>query len=148
VRENVAKHGIKKADITPRATFSGVALLSAGVPLKQVISATLRKGLPEAQWKLAREGIKTVVSNKKGISKKEVTDFEAITTDFEAITDEENKDSRSDNDHQHNGPSACPRCGSKTVVRKARKTGRRFLGCFDFPRCRWTQNLASNEKGE
>lgn len=50
VRNAVAALGVKKIDITPRATFAGMALLAAGMPERAVIDATLRKGLPESQW--------------------------------------------------------------------------------------------------
>jgi DNA polymerase III delta prime subunit len=59
VRANVKRHGIKKADVTPRATFSGIALLQAGVSLDDVIASTLRKGLPETHWKQAFEGVRS-----------------------------------------------------------------------------------------
>jgi len=55
-RANVAKHGVKKADVTPRATFAGIALLKVGVPVAAAVEACIRKGLPEAQWALIVEG--------------------------------------------------------------------------------------------
>jgi len=58
-RANVARHGIKKCDITPRATFSGIAMLQAGLPLHAVIDSTLRKGLPDSQWAQVSDGINT-----------------------------------------------------------------------------------------
>ena len=42
----------------------------------------------------------------------------------------------------------CPRCGEKLVVRIARKgehQGKKFLGCSNYPKCRYIQNL-SDEK--
>lgn len=33
-------------------------------------------------------------------------------------------------------PSACPRCGSALVQRTNRRSGEKFLGCIQFPRCR------------
>ena len=57
VRANVVKHGIKKADITPRATFGGVALLTNDVSWDDVVNATLRKGIPDDQWAKMSEGI-------------------------------------------------------------------------------------------
>ena len=38
----------------------------------------------------------------------------------------------------------CPRCGARLVLRTAKRgehTGRRFLGCETYPRCRHIQNL-------
>jgi hypothetical protein len=50
VRAAVAALGVKKCDITPRATFSGIALLQAGLTKEQVVNCVLRKGLPDSQW--------------------------------------------------------------------------------------------------
>lgn len=39
-------------------------------------------------------------------------------------------------------PGICPRCGGKLVLRTTKKgeyAGRRFLGCSNFPKCRYTQ---------
>ena len=41
----------------------------------------------------------------------------------------------------------CPRCGSDLVVRtagKGKRKGGRFLGCETFPKCRFTQDLATS----
>ncbi len=40
--------------------------------------------------------------------------------------------------------TACPHCGGKLVMRMARRgssRGRKFLGCSNYPRCRYIQNL-------
>ena len=50
VRTNVAKHGVKKSDVTPRAAYKGMALLDAGLSRDQVIDSVLRRGLPSATW--------------------------------------------------------------------------------------------------
>ena len=42
----------------------------------------------------------------------------------------------------------CPRCGSKLVLRTARKgenTGQQFYGCSSFPKCRYIQNIKPKE---
>lgn len=39
------------------------------------------------------------------------------------------------------GPPPCGACGSKTVVRKNRSTGSEFLGCSQYPRCRFTAEI-------
>ncbi len=42
------------------------------------------------------------------------------------------------------GESVCPRCGGKLVIRTAAKgdqQGKRFLGCTNFPKCRYIKNL-------
>jgi len=41
--------------------------------------------------------------------------------------------------------TVCPRCGGKLVVRTAAKgnrKGKRFLGCSNYPKCRYTENFA------
>ena len=45
---------------------------------------------------------------------------------------------------QTNEPLICPRCGSKLVLRTAKKganIGNQFYGCSSFPKCRYIQNL-------
>lgn len=44
---------------------------------------------------------------------------------------------------RHSSITVCPKCGSKLVERTARKgpnTGNKFLGCENYPRCRFTRN--------
>ncbi len=45
---------------------------------------------------------------------------------------------------RHNSTTVCPKCGGE-LVRKTAKTGRnageQFLGCLNFPRCRFTRCL-------
>lgn len=45
---------------------------------------------------------------------------------------------------RHNSNSNCPKCGSKLVLRtaaKGPKAGSQFLGCQNFPSCRFTRNV-------
>jgi cobaltochelatase CobS len=56
-RRAVVNLGIAKSDITPRATFAGIALLDAGLGQGDVINATIRKGLPDSQWAQVQEAI-------------------------------------------------------------------------------------------
>jgi hypothetical protein len=44
---------------------------------------------------------------------------------------------------RHNSTTVCPRCGSSLVERTARQgptAGSTFLGCENYPRCRFTRN--------
>lgn len=44
---------------------------------------------------------------------------------------------------RHNSTTVCPRCGSKLVERMAKKgpsAGSKFLGCENYPQCRFTKN--------
>lgn len=44
---------------------------------------------------------------------------------------------------RHSSTTVCPKCGSNLVERAARKgpnAGSKFLGCEDYPRCRFTKN--------
>lgn len=44
---------------------------------------------------------------------------------------------------RHGSTTVCPRCGSNLVERTARngpKSGSQFLGCENYPRCRFTKN--------
>jgi hypothetical protein len=45
---------------------------------------------------------------------------------------------------RHQSKIICPKCGSELVERTAKKgpnAGRRFLGCENFPRCRFTKSV-------
>ena len=35
----------------------------------------------------------------------------------------------------------CPSCGTKMVDRSTHKTGGRFWGCINYPRCKYTQPM-------
>jgi restriction system protein len=39
---------------------------------------------------------------------------------------------------RHASTDVCPRCGGKMVARTARNSGKQFLGCANFPKCRHT----------
>ncbi len=44
---------------------------------------------------------------------------------------------------RHSSNTVCPKCGSKLVERTAKKgpnAGSKFLGCENYPRCRFTKN--------
>ena len=44
---------------------------------------------------------------------------------------------------RHASSTVCPRCGSNLIVRTAKKgpnAGSKFLGCENYPRCRFTKN--------
>lgn len=45
---------------------------------------------------------------------------------------------------RHDSTTVCPKCGAKLVERTARKgrhAGTRFLGCENYPRCRFIKNM-------
>ncbi len=47
-------------------------------------------------------------------------------------------------DQRHNSLIACPRCGGKLlkkVARKGRHAGKGFLGCHNYPKCKFTRDL-------
>ena len=39
------------------------------------------------------------------------------------------------------GARKCPKCGAPVVQRNNRITGAPFLGCSNFPDCRWAEHL-------
>jgi hypothetical protein len=45
---------------------------------------------------------------------------------------------------RHSSKTICPKCGSRLVVKTAKRgaqAGSKFLGCADYPRCKFTRNL-------
>ena len=57
-RKAVKEHGIKKHEVTPRATFSGIALLQQEIGVKDVVDMVLRKGLPDDNWSKISDAIR------------------------------------------------------------------------------------------
>jgi DNA polymerase III delta prime subunit len=121
VRANVVKHGIKKAAVTPRATFAGMALLGAGIGLPDVIDSTLRKGLPDDLWAKASEG---AAANCREIAAAQAKEDAASGESVSASA------------------LSCPMCGKRLWVKHNKKTGHKFLGCQGFPACRYTRPIA------
>ena len=38
-------------------------------------------------------------------------------------------------------PGACRRCGAAMIIRTNRQSGERFLGCSNFPKCRYSKGI-------
>ena len=50
---------------------------------------------------------------------------------------------------RHSSATTCPKCGNKLVLRtskKGDKAGQQFLGCSNYPACRFVQAINSTEK--
>ena len=66
-------------------------------------------------------------------------------TDVENKNDElDKKENISENNDMADNAFICPRCGSKLVLRTARKgqnAGNQFYGCSAFPKCRYIENV-------
>ena len=52
VRKAIKVIGIKQHVVSPRASFNGAMMLAGDIPLNEVIEDCVRKGLPDATWKL------------------------------------------------------------------------------------------------
>jgi hypothetical protein len=46
------------------------------------------------------------------------------------------------------GYRRCVRCGGETEIRVRKIDGARFIGCREFPLCRWTRELPDAYEGE
>jgi len=42
----------------------------------------------------------------------------------------------------------CPQCGSELIIRKNDQSGDFFLGCSDFPKCRYTAEINIPSEGQ
>lgn len=42
----------------------------------------------------------------------------------------------------------CPKCGAKMVLRSRHSDGKRFWGCFQFPDCKGSRNIAPDGEPE
>lgn len=64
--------------------------------------------------------------------------------DFSAAKSEDTTEAITNNATDLTGDIICPRCGSKLVLRTAKKgdnVGNQFYGCSSFPKCRYIQNI-------
>ena len=60
------------------------------------------------------------------------------------IVDQQPEGETSDNNTNEEQDLICPKCGSKLVLRTAKKginTGNQFWGCSGFPKCRFVKNV-------
>lgn len=85
----------------------------------------------------------SIVNNKEDVVKPTTTDKEAQVSG-EADQDKKEELVKSDSENNSNSGLICPKCGSKLVLRTAKKgkyAGNEFLGCSAFPKCRFTRNI-------
>jgi len=89
--------------------------------------------------------IRTADAEIKEDLKKIIAETQAL---YEADKGSENRKSRNEQPKmdiaKESGSKTCPRCGSKLVIRIAKKgvnTGNRFYGCSNYPKCRYVLNM-------
>ncbi len=61
----------------------------------------------------------------------------------ELESSESEEDVQDTNEEETSEEMICPKCGSKLVLRVAKKganAGKSFYGCSAFPRCKYTQD--------
>lgn len=63
VRTIIRKKGIKKHVVSPRASQFGALMLSGGVPWREVVEDCVRKGLPDATWKIITDEVESTNDN-------------------------------------------------------------------------------------
>lgn len=82
--------------------------------------------------------------NKIVFSEDEVNEIENILSRLKSevsVSTEKHIQSLHD---RHNSISTCPNCGSNLIertVKKGPKTGSQFLGCEDYPKCRFSKDI-------
>jgi restriction system protein len=68
----------------------------------------------------------------------QVAEIESRLRDLKANSGVRKSDHLASLEHRHTSATTCPKCGGKLVQRTARQTGKRFIGCSNFPKCRHT----------
>jgi len=69
---------------------------------------------------------------------------ETEVASLESEAEESQNDSKQSAINNDKTDMICPRCGSKLVLRTAKKgdnAGNQFYGCSSFPKCRYVKNL-------
>lgn len=69
----------------------------------------------------------------------QVDDLERRLREFKASSSLTKSDHLESLERRHNSSTICPKCGGQLVQRTAKRTGRVFLGCSNFPKCRHTK---------
>ena len=81
--------------------------------------------------------------------RKEILSYEEVTQIVSAIQRHISESTLSSKDHRrslrnrHSSKTICPKCGSNLIERMARKgpnAGTSFLGCSNYPQCRYSAN--------
>lgn len=67
-----------------------------------------------------------------------VDDVERRLREFKASSGLTKSDHLASLERRHSSSTICPKCGGQLVQRTAKRSGKSFLGCSNFPKCRHT----------
>jgi len=127
--------GVREKHIHPLVAFVGKCKLKTDMP-PNVISSGFGSYIKSFQQKVFTDEevqrIQHLISNHVATS--------LVSTDdhIQSLRD------------RHSSTTICPRCGSNLVertVKNGANAGSQFLGCEDYPRCRFTRDLPPVESG-
>ena len=104
--------------VSPRASIEGAKLLSSGMNEEEILEGLVWKGLDES----TRSKI-----------------LENLTAPKTAVTPEDGEGEKvEEKGASENGNCSC---GGNLVLKRNRKTGSRFYGCSNYPKCRHTKRV-------
>lgn len=129
-------------------------LLGNTVPMKSVIvfsdRCELKKVINNSEARIIQtRNLKGYLANVRN-SYPDVLSTEAVDSIYNQLLTYTDVDGVKKQEHlaylkeQKNNPNRCPRCGGNLVVRTAKKganAGKRFYGCSNYPKCRYTRNI-------
>jgi len=76
--------------------------------------------------------------NSPVLTQQQVMDIEGRLREFKATGGLTKSDHLESLWQRHESTDVCPKCGGKMVARTAKSSGKQFLGCANFPKCRHT----------
>jgi restriction system protein len=76
--------------------------------------------------------------NTPALTQRQVTDIEGKLRALKATSRLTKSEHLASLNRRHASTDVCPRCGGRIVARTARNSGKQFLGCTNFPKCRHT----------
>jgi hypothetical protein len=72
------------------------------------------------------------------LTQERVSEIEAKLREVKATSGLTKSDHLASLSRRHASTDVCPKCGGRMVSRTAKNSGKQFLGCANFPKCRHT----------
>jgi restriction system protein len=120
--------GVDENKIFPVIYFNGGAKFKTPLPAN-----VINRGLPGYVKKYRQDQF----------SSEEIDQINIKLSNYKLTTNLDTRDHIISLKERHSSSNTCPRCGGhlvERVARKGRKEGQAFLGCENFPKCKFTKN--------
>ena len=122
--------------------ITSVIVFSNRSEFKKVVNNSNSLIMHTSEFRHFAKGIRTTQSDRLSVNR--VNDIYARLSNFRDLSGEKKQSHIRYINEQRKNISTCPRCGGKLVVRTARKganAGSQFLGCENYPKCKYTKDI-------